>query len=377
MKILFVAGPATSGAFGLSPLAIAARERGHQAIMATTEDVLPAALSVGIPAFSATDRSMNDLLVTDRRGAPLVMPTGPEEQEAFVGGMFGRHAADMLPRLNGLLDHWLPDLIVGSPHAYAAPLLASRFGLPWVRHMLTGNQIDREGVHPGVVEELAPELETSGGLPDPDLVIDIFPDRLRPSIPSSPTLFMRWTPTNQQVPIEPWMLVRGSRPRVLVTAGSLATKEHSSELLSVLTHAFADLDAEVLLAGPKHLEEPLRGTLKASRFGWIPMDLVIPTCDLVVHHSGTMTAMTALYSGVPQLLVPQETKVVSWASTVAALGAALTVRSEEATPALVTNAGRELLEDASYGENARTLARDIAQLPSPAEALDSLDRITP
>ncbi|MDP9863654.1 MULTISPECIES: nucleotide disphospho-sugar-binding domain-containing protein [Streptosporangium] len=376
MKILFISGPTKSSVFGLAPLAIAARGSGHQVVLASTREAVSAALGIGVPAFSTTPLSLTELMTLDRAGEPLRIPQDEAELPVFVGHMFGRLAAAGLDPLRDLVTGWRPDLIVGGPHAYVAPLLSAEFGLPCVRHLLTGNAIDREGTHPGVEEELRPELDRLGldHVPGFDMAVDIFPESTRPD-GATPAQPMRWIPTNEQCPLQPWMCSRGERRRVLVTAGSLATPTHNFGFLRGLTDALTELDVEVVIAAPEEVGEELRAERGVAHAGWVPMDVVLPTCDLIVHHSGTMTALTALHAGVPQLIIPQESRFTDWARMLSARGVAMTLPPGQDTPDAVAAAGRELLGNPSYTEGARAIAREIAEMPLPAEVLGVLEKL--
>jgi hypothetical protein len=68
VKILFIAGPTKSSLFGLTPLAIAARTGGRQVVMAATQEVVPAALGIGLPAFPMTPFSFTELMTAERAG---------------------------------------------------------------------------------------------------------------------------------------------------------------------------------------------------------------------------------------------------------------------------------------------------------------------
>lgn len=372
MKILFVAGPAKSNVFGLAPLAITARGCGHDVILASTEEAVTAAASIGLPGMTTTPLSLTQLMTTDRQGNPLRIPADGAELPDFVGHMFGRLTAASLEPLRTLITNWRPDILVCAPHAYAGPVLAAQFGLPCVRHLLTGTPVDREGTHPGVDDELQPELSELGldRVPDFDLAIDIFPASIRPE--GAPVRPMRWMPTNEQRPLEPWMVARGERRRVLVTAGSLATPTHGTGLLRDLVAALAELDVELVVAAPEEVADLLRGERGVAHAGWLPLDIVLPTSATIVHHSGTITALTAMHAGVPQLIIPQESRFIDWAALVAAQDVAITLPPGEDTPDAVTRAISDLLTDPVYAAGARAMAEEIAAMPLPTDVLDVL-----
>ncbi|MFC4013709.1 glycosyltransferase [Nonomuraea purpurea] len=376
MKILFVAGPTKSSVFGLAPLATAAQARGHRIILASSLEGVSAAVGIGVPAYSMTSLTLTELMTLDRAGNDLRIPQNEAELPLFLGGMFGRMAAAGFDRLHDLVTDWRPDLIVGGPHSYVAPMLAGPLGVPCVRHLLTGNTVDREGVHPGVEEELRPELDKLklDHVPAFDLAVDIFPASLLPE-GAGPVQPLRWTPMNEQRPLEPWMFSQGERRRVVVTAGSLATTDHNFGFLLGLVDAFSALDVEVVIAAPDEVAEGLRDERGVAHAGWFPLDVVLHTCDLIVHHSGTMTALAALHAGVPQLIIPQESRFIEWAQMLAAAHAAITLPPGEDTPDVLAAAGRELLSDPRYVRGAGEIAREIAEMPAPTDVVGVLEEL--
>jgi len=376
VKILFLPGPVKSNVFGLGPLAIAARLSGHDVILASTDEATAAATSIGLPAMTTSELSLTQLMTTDRAGNPLQIPADGADLPAFVGSMFGRLAAVSLGPLRDLVTRWRPDILISGPHAYAGPLLAAELGLPCVRHLLTGTPADREGIHPGVNEELQPELDALGldRVPDFDMTIDIFPESIRPE--GGPVQPMRWIPTNEQRPVEPWMVTADERRRVLLTAGSLATPTHGTGLLRALVAAFADLDVELVVAAPDEVGELLRDEPGVAHAGWLPMDKVLPGCALIVHHSGTMTALTAMQAGVPQLIIPQESRFVDWARMLSTKDVAITLPPGEDTPAALADAAHALLTKPFHATAARALADEIAEMPLPVTVLDVLKGLT-
>lgn len=374
MKLLFIAGPTMSNVFALTPLALAARGRGHQVIMASPRSVAPAILGAGLPAFTMTPLSLEDLVSTDRAGNPTPMPADESDLHEFSGRMFGRLAAESLAGLSDLTANWRPDLIIGGPHAYAAPLLAAELGVPSVRHTLNNNATDRVGAPPCVEEPLQPELEKLGldRVPDFGMCIDIFPPCVRPP-GEEPMQPMQWTPVNShQVPLEPWMFTRQRRRRVVVTAGSLTSSTHNFEFMRGLTKALAALDAELLVAAPTDAAELLRNEPGVDHAGWIPLDVVIPTCDLVVHHSVGLTALSALGAGVPQLTIPQEVHSFAGARRMAE-GGAISLLPGEDTPDAVVDACHTLLTQPEHVERARSAAKENAAMPLPDEMVVRLE----
>ncbi|MFG2296197.1 glycosyltransferase [Streptomyces sp. NPDC048603] len=375
MRILFVAAGSPATVFALAPLATAARNAGHQVVMAANEDMTPVITGVGLSAVATTGRPIRHFITTDRDGNPESIPTDPVEQALFTGRWFARMAAETLPRMLEFCRSWRPDVVVGGTMCYVAPLLALHLGVPHVRQ--AWDAIDADGIHPGADAELRPELTALGldRLPDPDLFIDICPPSLRPAH-AAPARMMRHVPVNKQRRLEPWMYGRGDRPRVLVTSGSRVAREsydRNFEFLRGLAKDVAAWDVELIVAAPDEVADALRAELPEVRAGWVPLDFVARTCDVLIHHAGGVSTLTGLDAGVPQLLIPKGSVLEVPARRVADQGAAITLLPGEDTAERIADSCRTLLSDGSYRERARALSREIADMPAPATLVTALE----
>lgn len=369
-----VAGASAATLFALTPLATALRNGGHDVIMATTSEMGPVAEGTGIPFVTVTDRSIVSLLWTDRAGNPVPVPRELADEVRFAGTWFGRLAAATLDGLLEVAGHWRPDLVIGGTNSYAASLLSAHLGVPHVRQ--AWDALDTAGEDEHADEELAPELAVLGleKLPPPDLFLDICPPALRsPAAPEA--TMMRWVPGNLQRRLEHWMLTRTSRPRVCVTAGSRVAVTQSHEFLRALAENVSALDVEILVAAPEDVAPGLREQLPGLRIGWLPLDSVAPTCDLLVHHGGGVTAMTAMNAGVPQVVLPAwNIHGDSWAR-LGDYGASRTLQRGCQDAAAVAAACRDLITDPSYRVRAGALATEIASMPGPAAQVGVLEQL--
>ncbi|MFF1920182.1 nucleotide disphospho-sugar-binding domain-containing protein [Streptomyces sp. NPDC058221] len=379
MRILFVAAGSLATAFALAPVATAARNAGHAVIMAANDDVVPAITGVGLPAFSVSSLPLGHFVNTDRAGRPVVIPTEPEEQIPFTGRWFGRMAAAWLDPLSELARDWRPDVIVGGTMAYAAGLLAARIGVPYVRH--AWDAIEATAIDHGAVVELDRELGELGlaWLPEPELFIDVCPPSLRPpeSHPAKHAMEMRWVPVNGQRQLEPWMLARSERPRLCLTTGSRVAhdvgahdiRRRSYELLRAQAVALKELDIDLVVATPDEAGTALRAEVPGVRAGWAPLDVLAPTCDVIVHHGGGTTSLTAMTAAVPQVAIPQGAVQNLGAQRLSRYGAGKTLFGTDGSPAAIVDACREILGDSSYAGRARALSREIAELALPSQAV--------
>nr|AEU17886.1 putative glycosyl transferase [Streptomyces antibioticus] len=379
MRILFVAAGSLATAFALAPVATAARNAGHAVIMAGNDDVIPAITGVGLPGVSVSSLTIQDFY-TDRAGRPVEIPTVPQEQILFTGRWFGRMAAAWLDPLRELARAWKPDVVVGGTMSYAAGLLAAELGVRYVRH--AWDAIEATGIDVGAVDVLEPELTRLGldRLPVPELFIDVCPPSLLPPEPhpAKHTLRMRWIPVNGQRQLEPWTYTRTERPRVCLTTGSRVAHDageqdlprRSYEFLCALSASFKDLDVDLVVATTDPAGKALEARVPGVRAGWVPLDVLARTCDVIVHHGGGTTSLTAMAAAAPQVAVPQGAVPNLSAQRLAEYGAAISLFGSEGSPEVIVDACTKILGDRSYAERARDLSHEIAGLALPSEAVD-------
>jgi UDP:flavonoid glycosyltransferase YjiC (YdhE family) len=103
------------------------------------------------------------------------------------------------------------------------------------------------------------------------------------------------------------------------------------------------------------------------RRSWVDQAALLPDADVVVHHGGSGTTLGALAVGVPQLILPQGADQYANAEAVTAAGAAVTLLPGDLTADAIAARTRELQADGAYREAARSIADEIARMPSPAE----------
>ncbi len=100
---------------------------------------------------------------------------------------------------------------------------------------------------------------------------------------------------------------------------------------------------------------------------------LLPACTAVISHAGSGTFLAALAAGLPQLCLPQAADQFRNAAACARAGAGILVQPEEITTDIVRDATMRLLAQASFRDQARHLAREIAAMP-PASAVAGIIR---
>jgi UDP:flavonoid glycosyltransferase YjiC (YdhE family) len=391
MKFLFITTGSQATFYAVAPLATAARNAGHEVILAAHEPWLETAEAIGVPTVSYTSSAIRQFMRTSRSGSTYKFPEELGDDEMLgLGRGFAKMAAGGLDTLLDLADDWPPDLVIGSSMTYVAGLLATQLKVPYVRHV-EYLAIPVTGIDPGAEEELRPELERLGlaGLPDPDLIIDTTPPSLRPAHDPAAQP-MRWIPSNPQRRLEPWMYTRPEgRHRVLITSGfrSLMFRDPGWSM-PTLVDRLTRAGAEVLIAASPGAAERFGDQLGDARVGWIPVDVVAPTCDLAVHHGGATTATTFMANGVPQLIIPENPPEFPYnyhrnaiAQAVSGFGAGMMLNPQQQAPdqnpaEVIAAACREILANPGYTQRVQTLATEIAALPAPPEIVHTLEKLS-
>nr|WP_303714124.1 nucleotide disphospho-sugar-binding domain-containing protein [Kutzneria buriramensis]WKX13753.1 DUF1205 domain-containing protein [Kutzneria buriramensis] len=388
---MFIAGGTPSSVFALTPLATAARDAGHEVLMAAVESVMDDIAAVGIPGVPVATEILAQLMHFDDSGNVIKVPREPRELMLHVGRSYAKMAAAELDGLLDLTRDWLPDVVVGGTMSYAAGLVAAQLEVPYVRQ--TWDIAPHGDTDEGAEEVLQPQLKRLGlaGLPSPALHIEICPPSLQPLLPPLGTTAaqpMRWISANRQRRLEKWMYTRPTgRRRVLLTSGTRAQLIHEPigpvGPLWPLRSLVKQLDlagVEVLIAAPERAAEQLGAELDGVRIGWMPLDVVAPTCDLIMHHGGGITSMTVMSAGVPQLITPEAAYGEIIGQVLSDFGCGRMLMPEQLAPgqdpaeAIAACCG-EILANPMYAQQARVLADEIAGLPTPPEVVRLLARL--
>ncbi len=107
-----------------------------------------------------------------------------------------------------------------------------------------------------------------------------------------------------------------------------------------------------------------------------PLSLLLPECDLVIHHGGAGCTMTGLAAGIPQLAIHAGSDQEVIADRVAAAHAAHSLVNADTDAAAVHEAVTRLLGDPAHLAAARRLRQEMESLPAPADLVPVLSALT-
>ncbi|MFI2271165.1 MULTISPECIES: glycosyltransferase [Catenuloplanes] len=317
---MLFAGLASPGhTFPMVPLAVAAREAGHEVWFAAGDHVHAALTAHGLRPFRPAD--------------------------AF----YEIYADDLLPELERLR----PDLVI---HGWGLPGVAEAARRKGIRSLWHGfGRLFPEGI--GLAR---PSVE----LP----VLDICPPSLRSPEPTGPAIPLR--PVPYAAPGPQPTARRGPRPLVFLTMG---TAFNTPEALRTALRGLAGLDATVVAStGGTTVDADVPDNALVRP--WVAQAGLFPVADLVVHHGGSGTMLGALAHGVPQLVLPQGADQFANAAALSAAGAATSLPPAVVTADAIAAAARLLLADrgGDHRAAARAIAAEIAAMPAPDEVVGTL-----
>ncbi|WZH51935.1 MAG: DUF1205 domain-containing protein [Nocardioides alkalitolerans] len=410
MRVLLVSYAERTQAEPLVPLAWALRCAGHDVLVATQPELVETLADSGLPVV-AVGRSLPLYRLWDHAehegdadgDLDLVDPTVPLDWDTaapafadLVQWWFRTANEPLVGDLVALCREWEPDLVVWETITVAGAVAARACGVPHVRFLWTYDFLAsvlrrlRDVQPPGAAEPLTAWLATVaarfGVEPDPaavtgDATITFLPAALRRlDDPDLTYLPMRFVPYAGPVVVPDWVHDEPTVPRACVTLGTSALDRFGRLVVPAATvvRGVAAVAAEVLvtLDGPEDAGlDPAEVPDHVRFVGRVPLDAVLRTCDLVVHHGGPGTAMTAVAAGVPALVVPEEFDAPVLARLLADTGAALRLSLDELTEASVAEAARRLLDDPAIREETVRLRTALLGMPSPHDLVDALERL--
>ncbi|GAA3301638.1 DUF1205 domain-containing protein [Dactylosporangium vinaceum] len=364
MRVLFTSVPQVGHLFPMVPLAWAMRCAGDEVLVTTPAPGFTDRVSrTGLPVAVIGDATLRDyarVSVVDDAAAPL------ESGFALSGRGWADLALRSLPALRALVSQYTPDLIVSEPAETAGRIVAAERGLPWLEHSWG---LPAPPQFTAAADALVRE-RTGTPLAPPIARLHPSPPALWPDATPPRGMAMRYVPYNGDSVRTALPPRAPGRRRALVTFGSLLVRHGSTttaEFFRKLLDELAGLGVELVVGLDAELVRefaPLPPEVVHT--GWAPLNLTLPECDLVVHHGGSGTSMTAAVSGVPQLIVPQSTDQFTTAECLDRHGCAVTFTGPAATAATIGEAAARMLADPRSARRAADLAARVRALPGPA-----------
>jgi UDP:flavonoid glycosyltransferase YjiC (YdhE family) len=394
MRVLFIPLATPSHYNPMVPLAWAFRLAGHEVRVAGQPPVMDAVVRSGhiaVPVGGSYDLLANlekseEVFVqeTGRRIGDFgqlseVPPRALQKIMEMRQAAHQKTAQAMAEDLVPYAQSWRPELVVTDFMTLVGPLVASVIDAPLVFHTW-GPQFGAAHV-PGqdappalreLFERFGAETRVRPGL----CTVDPCPPSMQPMrIPNQ--LTVRYVPYNGSTVIPDWLRWPAKRPRVCLSwstskSGTVGAQSPVPLILKVL----ASLDVEVVLAlRSRDVDELGELTDRVRLVTDLPLQAVLPSCALAIHHGGAGTTLTSVTYGVPQLLLPQDQSHMLNANAISAAGAGMSMRGNEVSAESIASAVSALLAEDSWRKAAVALQEENAAQPTPAEITRSIEKL--
>ncbi len=382
MRVLFTTQPLFGHFHAMVPLAQALRDHGHEVAFATGESLGPVIERVGFRHFTCgRDCEGNQHILEELPEWPSIQEKVSNPGIQQLWGFILGFAPQMLGDLIDLIGEWKPDLIVRDPSEFASTIAAERFDLPyasiaWAVYISTW----------GCDEPLS-ALRRRCGLPgDPGFasfdryfVLDALPSSwvLYDAVPQVLHRFCM-PPFDQSIrsDLPTWVSSLPDQPTVYATLGTTFNQKpgHFRALIAALsTEAFNTIITVGKSIDPAQFH-PLPPNVKVEQY--IPQTLILPYCDMVIFHGGFNSLHSALWHGLPVVIIPLEAGDQRPTGTQCAeLGLGVFVDEVHPEPETIKAAVRAVLEQPSYRQRARRFRSEMMALPDLSEAVRRLENL--
>jgi hypothetical protein len=443
MRVAFALWPASAHFYPFVPLAWALRSAGHDVVFVSHPTLGPVVTASGLPFAAMCEVDAMPEPVGPVAAYPqarkevariteaLNVPAEHEVEwgtvsQAFLPSMwdftpFQGDPAEPIPAMDGLVEFfrgWEPDLVIWDPCMPGAAVAARAVGAAQCRQSGTdynGWFLDTYAElagRPGAADVPNPFTETIRATAerydvpiDHDILygqwtIDVVPPSMNFPVDTE-RIPMRWVPHTEQTVMPSWLYPVPERPRVALSLGLSVRKYVPASdwtYVRTLLDGLGGMDVDVV-ATLDEAQLAAIGTLSDNvrNVDYLPLDHLMQTCDLLIHHGGIGTMATAGYVGVPQIVVdfleaehddpnagdgdqaiafPRYKLAPVTGGYITGFGAGAVLDLSRPSVEAVRELVGRVLTEASYREGAARLRGDLRSAPSPADLVPVLERLT-
>ncbi|MDO5619153.1 MAG: glycosyltransferase [Kocuria sp.] len=314
----------------------------------------------------------------------------------FISGQLADD--QMLADTLAFAQAWRPDMIIWDALTYTGPVVAQTLNLPHVRTLFGPDyfaaMVESHQRH-GLTQEnplsrwlrsrFAPGVEVPDGegafheLLFGMATIDPLPPPLARRVNHGLHLPCRFIPMNACGVIDTDWLLSSKRPVVCVTLGysSRAYGLPSPHLQAILT-GLSRLDIDVVATLNADQLQGIHIPGNVHVYEYLPLDLILRHCAVVISHFGINTLGTVVKHGLPQLYVGDGLDM--WggsrvAEDMVATGAALAVHAQDLTASAIEDRVNTLLTNPSHRAAAHRLQEHLERIPPPHSLVPKLERM--
>ncbi|APU21342.1 activator-dependent family glycosyltransferase [Actinoalloteichus sp. GBA129-24] len=426
LRVLFVTGPWNSHLYQMVPLAWALRSAGHEVRVASEPEFTDSITEAGLTAVPVgPDETLQERLHRIRgENAPKMAAAVPPflTDSLFALGEGGRTGLpwdelswflgtvvvpgmwivndELVEDLVTYCRFWKPDLVLCDVIAHAGAVAADAVGAAHAR-MVCWNDLFlrirhdflRAQEQQPADERLDPVREWYAGwarkygrdfseeVVTGQFAVNILPEQWRLE-PHERTLSMSYVPYNGRSVVPSWLNEAPRVSRVLMTFG--ISKAPWIDILGMSVaqvqealDSMADLDIELILTlSDEERDQLVRVPDNTRVVEFVPMNVLLPSCSVVIHHGGAGCFNGAMVHGVPQLIVESSVDAVAKRTVLRETGAGLSIAMDELTGPRVRECVTRMLEEDGFLRGAERLQRQALDLPTPVALVSELERIT-
>ena len=382
-RMLFTSRPLAGHFEPLVPLALAARAAGHTVAFATGEPYTTRAREAGFEAIHAgPDEGFRQEWSPRFPGFDQLV--GDAQRHFFLTEIFAN--LELVPRaddLDPIVETWQPDVVVHEVAEFAAPLVATALGIPYVDvsyGSLIGSSLLR-----AAGEAVAPHWRARGLEPHPVaglfryLYVDTCPPSLQSPEIAAVAAVQRLRPAAAERPdVDPpdWLDGLDAAAVVYLTMGTVWNR--NLDVFRTVIEAVGDEDLALIVTVGRNTDPASLGPTPddVHVHQYIPQGVLLPRCDAVITHGGSGTILGALAFGVPLLLLPQGADQYANAERIVSVGAGLQLLKDEVSVGAVRDSVRAVLDHASYRRAAERIRTEIHEMPDAREAVTRIELLT-
>ncbi len=384
MRFLFAVHPLFGHFHAMVPLAQALKEHGHEVAFATGKGFGPVVRRSGFSHFPAgMDFDGSQDIFAILPGWEAIRAKSPDDMGIQqLRGFVQQLAPSMADDLIQIVDIWRPAAIVRDPVEFGGYIAAEHARLPHAT-ILWAFYISAKALCPDAVLGLRgcyglpddPGLDTLDGY----LVFDFLPPAWTfPNLPYPAVAHHFCAPpfnlSGGKTRLPAWMDSLPDQPTVHATLGT-AFNQSPDTFRAVLVALGGEAMNLIITVG--HSMDPAQfgpqpDHIKIEQY--IPQSLLLPHCDALIFHGGYNSLLSALWHGLPMVIIPQgagDNLPTGWRC--AALGVGALVEGSPPQPEAIRTAVKTVLGQPDYRARARQLQSEVKAQPGLAEAVKRLE----
>jgi UDP:flavonoid glycosyltransferase YjiC (YdhE family) len=383
MKFLFTVQPLIGHFHAMAPLALALKEHGHEVAFATGRSFGPTVQRVGFQHFpcgldfSGEPNGIFETLPEWEIVKAKYPAAGSQQVYGFIQALGPRMADDVI----ALMKSWRPNVIVRDPLEFGGYIAAEHYGIPhstitWAIY------INPKSLCPEALIDLRqryalpgdPELNTL----DRYLVFNFLPSIWQMPMAPFPLVTHRFCAPPFDMSggdhLPDWIAALPDRPTIYATLGT--TFNEAPTTFQAILSALSTIEVNAIITVGRSMDpaqfHPVPAHIHIERY--IPQTAILPRCDAVLFHGGYNSLHSALWHGLPVVIMPLGAgDQYPTGLLCEKLGVGIMVKQQPPEPATIRAAVKSAIEQPTYRARAHQLQRAIKELPDLSQAVKHLE----